>query len=187
MNKPIPFSARIPENIQTRIAEIADLLGYSQNQVAVEILGMGLNMIYSPDYGGFPRIVTIGRAVLFEKRTQKVSEMKSPLGNGTALTLDALPSLLKAKLQRTSLNGGQMRALRHLAYSERITRREYEAVTQTPASTAKRQLAGLVKLDILVKRGKSRNSWYELVNEEKDLGPTKITSRKRTALSRNEP
>ncbi len=129
---------------------------------------MGFNMIFSPDYGGFPRIVTIARAVLLEARTTRASGSKSPLDNGTSMMGETLPLWLKSKLQAVGLNGKQMRAIRRLTISESMMRREYEALTQTPPSTAKRQLAKLVKFGILVKKGKSRDSWYELVSEGKN-------------------
>ncbi len=179
MTKLLPFSTKLPETIQSKISQIATLLGYSQNQVVIEILEMGFNIIYSPDYGGFPRIVTAARALLLEERTQQASKAKFPFDKiAIPFFLADLPAPVKNRLRRASLNGGQMRAIRHLAVVERITRREYEAVAQTPASTAKRQLARLVKFGVLVRRGKSRNSWYEFDQEEKTPIRPKIMNRK---------
>jgi ATP-dependent DNA helicase RecG len=62
----------------------------------------------------------------------------------------------------SDLNGRQVIALRFLEKSKRITRKEYEKLTGASDVTAKRDLTDLVNKRVLVRRGATRNLWYEV-------------------------
>jgi predicted HTH transcriptional regulator len=62
----------------------------------------------------------------------------------------------------------------------RITRREYERLTDTTAVTAKRDLGDLVSKSILAKRGAARNIWYEMVDSKPGSNDPKMTRMTRT-------
>ncbi len=61
-----------------------------------------------------------------------------------------------------ALNERQRKALKYLVEHGRITRPEYEQVTQTPKRTAARDLADLAKRQILIRRGSGKDFWYAL-------------------------
>jgi ATP-dependent DNA helicase RecG len=56
----------------------------------------------------------------------------------------------------------QNRALDYIRQHGRITRAEYEEISGLPVHTAKRELAGMVKTGLIIRRGGGRNHWYEL-------------------------
>ncbi len=60
------------------------------------------------------------------------------------------------------LNERQKKALRHVAEKGRITRAEYEAVTDSTERTAKRDLNDMVRRRILMRKGGGNNFWYVL-------------------------
>ena len=72
------------------------------------------------------------------------------------------PVPIEKRFAHSDLNGRQVIALRSLEKSKRITRREYEELTGASDVTAKRDLTDLVNKRVLVRRGATRNLWYEL-------------------------
>jgi predicted HTH transcriptional regulator len=69
---------------------------------------------------------------------------------------------VEKQFAHSDLNGRQVIALRALEKSKRITRKQYEELTGASAVTAKRDLTDLVNKRVLVRRGATRNLWYEL-------------------------
>jgi predicted HTH transcriptional regulator len=59
-------------------------------------------------------------------------------------------------------DGREVITLRSLEKSKRITRKEYEELAGASDVTAKRDLTDLVNKRVLVRRGATRNLWYEL-------------------------
>jgi hypothetical protein len=185
MTKLFSFSAKLPESIQNQISEVADLLGHSKNKVVIEMLKVGLDLIYSQTNSEPPPLVMFARSLLRERGVENGSKSTFSLVNtAPGLSLDGFSPSFKAKLLHCGLNGGQVRGVRHLMSAQRITRSEYESIAQTTSSTAKRQLADLIDIGVLVKKGRSRNSWYEFANGVlADFGEN--NGPKRTAMSRN--
>lgn len=72
------------------------------------------------------------------------------------------PVPVEKQFAHSDLNGRQVIALRTIEKSKRITRKEYEALTGASDVTAKRDLTDLVNKRVLVRRGATRNLWYEL-------------------------
>ena len=72
------------------------------------------------------------------------------------------PVPVEKQFAHSDLNGRQVIALRSLEKSKRITRKEYEELTGASNVTAKRDLTDLVNKRVLVRRGATRNLWYEL-------------------------
>ena len=72
------------------------------------------------------------------------------------------PVPVEKQFAHSDLNGRQVIALRALEKSKRITRKQYEELTGASAVTAKRDLTDLVNKRVLVRRGATRNLWYEL-------------------------
>ena len=72
------------------------------------------------------------------------------------------PVPVEKRFADSDLNGRQVIALRSLEKSKRITRKEYEELTGASNVTAKRDLTDLVNKRVLVRRGATRNLWYEL-------------------------
>lgn len=60
------------------------------------------------------------------------------------------------------LNDRQKKALDYVVQQGRITRSEYEQVTQAPKRTAARDLADLVKRQVVIRQGSGKDSWYRL-------------------------
>jgi len=59
-------------------------------------------------------------------------------------------------------DGREVITLRSLEKSKRITRKEYEELAGASDVTANRDLTDLVNKRVLVRRGATRNLWYEL-------------------------
>jgi ATP-dependent DNA helicase RecG len=72
------------------------------------------------------------------------------------------PVPVEKQFAHSDLNGRQVIALKSLEKSKRITRKEYEKLTGASDVTAKRDLTDLVNKRVLVRRGATRNLWYEL-------------------------
>jgi ATP-dependent DNA helicase RecG len=72
------------------------------------------------------------------------------------------PVPIEKRFAHSDLNGRQVIALRSLEKSKPITRKEYEELTGASDVTAKRDLTDLVNKRVLVRRGATRNLWYEL-------------------------
>jgi Fic family protein len=72
------------------------------------------------------------------------------------------PVPVEKRFADSDLKGRQVIALRSLEKSKRITRKEYEELTGASGVTAKRDLTDLVNKQVLVRRGATRNLWYDL-------------------------
>jgi len=82
---------------------------------------------------------------------------------------------LEQKFGGLGLNDRQLAGLGHLQEKGRITKPEYRKLTSTTDVTAKRDLAELVRKGILVRRGATRNTWYELADSEERREDPKMT------------
>lgn len=60
------------------------------------------------------------------------------------------------------LNERQKKALEYVVQHGRITRPEYEQITQAPKRTAARDLTDLVKRQVVIRHGGGKDSWYAL-------------------------
>ena len=72
------------------------------------------------------------------------------------------PVPVEKRFADSDLKGRLVIALRSLEKSKRITRKEYEELTGASGVTAKRDLTDLVNKRVLVRRGATRNLWYDL-------------------------
>jgi len=72
----------------------------------------------------------------------------------------AIPA--ERRLTEAGLNERQVTALRYVEEKGRMTRAEYERVTDATERTAKRDLNDMVKRCILIKKGGGNNFWYVL-------------------------
>ena len=72
------------------------------------------------------------------------------------------PIPVEKRYAHFSLNERQIAGLKYLEKKGRITRRLYEQLTLAGEVTAKRDLTDLVKRRVVVRRGATRNIWYEL-------------------------
>lgn len=68
---------------------------------------------------------------------------------------------VEQRIAGLSLNERQLVGLRHLQHEGRITKQQYMRLTSATEVTAKRDLAELVNQGILVRKGATRNIWYE--------------------------
>jgi ATP-dependent DNA helicase RecG len=64
------------------------------------------------------------------------------------------------------LNDRQKKALAYLKDHLRMTRQDYERVTQTSPATAKWDIEALTKLSLLLQRGKGPSAFYEMAPHE---------------------
>jgi len=101
------------------------------------------------------------------------------LSDSNIITKDKLPSELYKKLidehtkkfemdfikqamQKSNLNERQLKAIELVKDQGKITKQTYIKLTNTPKTTAFRDLNSLVKLHILVQKGLGKNSFYTL-------------------------
>lgn len=68
------------------------------------------------------------------------------------------------RLAGVALNERQKKAVGYALKNGRMTRTEYEQVTQAPKRTAARDLADLVKRQVVVRHGNGKDSWYALAD-----------------------
>lgn len=68
---------------------------------------------------------------------------------------------IEHRIAGLSLNARQVVGLKHLQHEGRITKQQYMRLTSATEVTAKRDLAELVNQGILVRKGATRNIWYE--------------------------
>ena len=64
------------------------------------------------------------------------------------------------------LNERQKKALAYLKDHFRMTRQDYERLTQTSSATAKRDIEALKKLSLLLQRGKGPTAFYEMATND---------------------
>ncbi|MDD5702889.1 MAG: ATP-binding protein, partial [Dehalococcoidales bacterium] len=69
---------------------------------------------------------------------------------------------LEERLAELKLNKRQLKAVRYAEQHGLISRKKYEEVTGAPTATAKRDLSMLVKVGVLISRGRGRSVSYEL-------------------------
>lgn len=72
-------------------------------------------------------------------------------------------ALAEERFPQLRLNQRQIRGLNQALRTRRITRLEYMAAAQCTERTAKRDLLELIQMNVLVRHGKTKGSWYELV------------------------
>ncbi len=66
-------------------------------------------------------------------------------------------------------NPRQLKAISHVVQHGRISRQEYQRLTSTKPTTAKRDLSELVDKGVLAKKGVTKSAWYELATT--GIGP----------------
>jgi len=69
---------------------------------------------------------------------------------------------IRSAMQKVNLNERQMRAIEFIKNEGKITKNNYIKLTNTPKTTAFRDLSSLVKLHILSQKGSGKNSFYTL-------------------------
>jgi len=82
---------------------------------------------------------------------------------------------LEQKWAGLELNNRQLAGLKYLQERGRITKQEYMRLTSATEVTAKRDLTALVDKGVLVRRGATRNIWYELADSLKPSNDPKMT------------
>jgi len=79
------------------------------------------------------------------------------------------PISVDETLSRLKLNARQEIAVKHAIQHGKLTRADYEKLAGVPRATANRDLAELMQMGLLKKRGATRGAWYEFIfpNNEK--------------------
>ncbi len=72
------------------------------------------------------------------------------------------PTPVEERFAGLGLNERQLRAVTHVVKHGRISRQEYQRLTSTKPTTAKRDLSELISKNVLVKKGVTKSTWYEL-------------------------
>jgi ATP-dependent DNA helicase RecG len=87
------------------------------------------------------------------------------------------PISVDEALSRLNLNARQKIAVKHAMQHGKLTRADYEKVAGVPRATANRDLAELIRMGLLKKRGATRGAWYEFIFSGNEKISEKIMSR----------
>jgi ATP-dependent DNA helicase RecG len=87
------------------------------------------------------------------------------------------PISVDEALSRLNLNARQKIAVKHAMQHGKLTRADYEKVAGAPRATANRDLAELIRMGLLKKRGATRGAWYEFIFSGNEKISEKIMSR----------